>query len=117
MSSSTAARRSAARTAAAGARACSSSTTATRTGRAWPVSRASRGPGGPRAPRAAEVQAARIRGAKKAGQLRLLRGRRRWLEHAGQLAEELRELIQATLAGDTEPEVARVCFYGASVLL
>jgi hypothetical protein len=32
------------------------------------------------------------------------------------LARFLSELVQSTLEGQTEPDIARVCFYGASVL-
>ena len=65
---------------------------------------------------AAEVQAARVRGARKAGQIRLLRGRRRKLEGAGNLARFLSELIEDVLAGRVDVDVARTATYAASVL-
>ena len=66
--------------------------------------------------KAAEVQAARVRGARKAGQIRLLRGRRRKLEGAGNLARFLSELIEDVLAGRIDVDVARTATYAASVL-
>jgi hypothetical protein len=66
--------------------------------------------------KAAEVQAARIRGAEKAGRLRLLRGKRRRLEDAGRLAVFLSDLVEDVLAGRVNADVARCAIYGASVL-
>ena len=66
--------------------------------------------------RQAIAAAARSDGGRKDGRLRAIDGRRRKLEDAGQLARFLSELIQTTLAGQTPPDIARACMYGASVL-
>ncbi len=69
------------------------------------------------APERQEIAArARAAGASKGGKVRALQGKRRRLESPVQLARFLSELVQSTLEGQTEPDIARVCFYGASVL-
>jgi hypothetical protein len=66
--------------------------------------------------RAEAAREARSKGARKANTLRLLRGRRRRLEHAGRLATFLSDLIEDVLIGTVAADIARTCFYGASVL-
>ena len=66
--------------------------------------------------RSAEMQAARTKGQERAAKLRVLRGKRRRLEHAGQLSRFLSDLIQDVLAARVNVDLARTAIYGAAVL-
>jgi hypothetical protein len=65
--------------------------------------------------KAEEVQAGRIRGAKKAGQLRMLRGRRPRLDRPGAMTKFLATLMLDTLEGRVEADIARSVGYLANV--
>lgn len=59
---------------------------------------------------------ARSRGAVASNKLRAIKGRRAQLDSATALVKFLSELVHDAVDGTTPPDVARVVFYGVSVL-
>ncbi len=65
--------------------------------------------------RQGQAQAARRKGAQRAGTLRTIRRKRARLDTPAALVRFTATLIQDTLEGVVEPDVARVCLYGLSI--
>ncbi len=65
--------------------------------------------------RAADVAAARSRGGTVATALRSLRGKRVKLDTAAGLVRFTAGVVQDTLGGQLEPDIARVVLYGVSI--
>lgn len=65
--------------------------------------------------RAAAVAAARARGGTVAAKLKILQGKRARLDSQHALVRFVSDVVQDTLAGTVEPDVARVVLYGISI--
>ena len=65
--------------------------------------------------KAAAVAAARARGGTVAAKLRVLQGKRLRLDTAAALVRFTADVVQDTLAGTVEPDVARTVLYGVSI--
>jgi hypothetical protein len=65
--------------------------------------------------KAAAIAAARARGGTVAAKLRILQGKRARLDTAQALVKFTAGVVQDTLAGTVEPDVARAVLYGISI--
>jgi hypothetical protein len=65
--------------------------------------------------RAAAVEAARRRGGTTAMKLRVLQGKRAKLDTPRALVRFVSDVMQDTLAGTIQPDVARAALYGVSI--
>jgi len=65
--------------------------------------------------RTAEVRQARQKGARAAGQLRVIQGKRKKLETASELIAFTGGVVQDVLAGTVLPDVARAALYGVAI--
>jgi hypothetical protein len=65
--------------------------------------------------KAAAVAAARARGGTVAAKLRILQGKRERLDTPKALVKFVANVVQDTLAGSCEPDIARVVLYGISI--
>ena len=63
-----------------------------------------------------KVARARARGGTVAAKLRILHGKRARLDTTSALVRFTAEVVQDTLAGTVEPDVARTVLYGCSIL-
>ena len=66
--------------------------------------------------RAAAVAAARARGGTAAARMHILQGKRARLDTQHALVRFVDDVVQDTLAGTVEPDVARAVLYGCSIL-